>query len=288
MSRCLSLALLLAAGLCSVRLANAQQRLDTVPEPMRGIWVQSEHAADCSSGRHNFWILGPASDLYYIGPAETYTMTYTDIPAYDGDRIHLVFEDDTSEIVQLEGERLATYFIEDPKPIPAEKIDAAMNAAKRVAYTRCEGLSVEGGALLLAELAALHLSDVVPVCLAGSAGCGVAVFGFLDLSGDGALSAAELARGLRVATLASVTAEDMEPRTPLPSKFRSFQTLPETAARIVAQLDYDGSGTIGRDELDADLGRFGGNEIWQLIFALLTGEADPDDIAKIRAAFAVR
>jgi len=141
----------------------------------------------------------------------------------------------------------------------AEPADAWLKASP---FEKCEGLPsryrfVHGMAATFAD----RFRAIVPTCAAGAQACAERVTMLFDVSGNGKLSRAEVARGLRLAgyflTIAAKSAggrfpvvvkdEDM-----MASEALATVTTPLVASGLVAGNDYDNDGELSLKEIFAD------------------------------------
>lgn len=142
--------------------------------------------------------------------------------------------------------------VRDP---PAKLPDAALpGEGPDLAFRRCPSIPVALAGLHGEGLSFLAALDGIGASCAGDDGaaCIDRVWAWSDVSGDGGLSVAEIARLVRgvayVGTLAAGTTE-----TELAQAVGAAGVAAIAAAWVLlASVDYDGSGTISREELARD------------------------------------
>jgi len=122
-------------------------------------------------------------------------------------------------------------------------------------YERCEQLASDKAMLHGEALALLDMANTVQtVCQTDQALCATSVFAGLDVSGDGNLSIAELARLFRVAGyLAAVSEDTGATNDDLAGVLAaSLPIAPLVAAALVNSFDYDDNGTLSLAEISQD------------------------------------
>lgn len=133
-------------------------------------------------------------------------------------------------------------------------------------WRRCAAMPGEA-ALVHAEPASVlaSLREVQDACAGGDTACGAAVLRAVDVSGDGLLGIAEVARVLRVAGYLAGVAPGLERGQPTTEKELAAWLAggliagPALGELLVKSLDYDADGRISPAELAQDrAGGFGG------------------------------
>ena len=125
-------------------------------------------------------------------------------------------------------------------------------------FQNCEGQLPASNTFLHGEpLAILRVVDsVYDRCSKDRGGCAATLFAGIDVSGNGKLSTAELARLLRVGTyLAAITSDETIKNDELAAAIAaSIPLAPVIASALVHSFDYDADGSLSMIEISQDRG----------------------------------
>jgi len=238
---------LLAAALVAIPLGAGAQGIAGVPEPLRGAWF----AGDCADPQAMLVLTGRAAArvdaeepgrLYRFGAMRD-AAGYTLGTAVGAEAPRLMF-------------RPAAEGLETVEPDPKTRDDRLPGDAGPQVWRRCDAPP--------AALAALHgegiaflaaLEHLEAACGAGTPGaCAEAILRGGDVSGDGRLAPAELARLVRGAAWVAAVQEGAT-QDVLAGAVGAGALGGILAARaLVESLDYDGDGRISAAELLQDRG----------------------------------
>ncbi len=217
----------------------------TIPVAAQGLWANGQCSDPAAllflTGR--YWALLPKE-----GPQELWRVERT---AGQGGFTLAVADDadQTRLILRPDGERLETR-----TPGPKQPDDAIPGDAPATQWARCPSLP--------APLAALHgeglsflgaLDGIEAACAAGEpGGCIAAVFAWADVTRDGVLAPAEMARLVRGATHMAMLATGAELDTLAGALGAGALGGIAAAYALIASYDYDNSGTLSQAELLQD------------------------------------
>jgi hypothetical protein len=246
-----------SASFIAAQPANAAP---TIPLDLQGTWVLSDNAEDCADPDREFWIIGPASDLYINEKDDDmrsfFTGVYPEIPQLDDNWSLFQYDETSADLLRREGDTLITYITDDISASPTSAdIPAILTQQKPSTFQLCKTHPV-GLSLPFAELISFSKSNVIASCMSGGEVCAQSVFSFLDVAPDGELRSAEIARGMRIAILAGLgasIAEDGLDEDAYSVALGVLPTLPLVGFTLVKQLDYDGSGGVSLAEFSTDL-----------------------------------
>jgi hypothetical protein len=216
-----------------------------IPEAAQGLWANGTCADPAAllflTGR--YWALLPKE-----GPQEMWRVART---ASQGGFTLAVADDadQTRLILRADGQRLETR-----TPGVKQPDDAIPGDAPATQWARCQALP--------AALAGLHgeglsflgaLDGIEAACANGEvAGCVGAVFAWADVTRDGVLSPAEIARLVRGATHMAMLATGAELDTLVGAIGAGALGGIAAAYALIASYDYDGSGSLSQAELLQD------------------------------------
>lgn len=240
-------ALAAAAALALAAPAHAQGPATAAPIPpaAQGLWVNGA----CSdpdallfvTGRA--WALLPREGAQELWRVERTDQTggFTLAVADDPDRTRL--------LLRADGTRLETR-----TPSPKQADDQLPGDAPAIEWARCAGVPTTLAALHGEGLAFLGALDGIEAACAGgeAAPCLAALFGWADLTRDGVLSAAEIARLVRGVTHVAMLATGTEVGDLAAAVGASAVGGLAAAYALIASLDYDASGTLSLAELLQD------------------------------------
>lgn len=238
----LGAALTLAASPALAQAPAAQG--GTIPQAAQGLWANGQctdpGALLFLTGR--YWALLPQQ-----GPQELWRVARTG----EGGGFTLAVADDADQtrlIMRAQGAQLETR-----TPGPKQPDDVIPGDAPATQWVRCPAIS--GG------LAALHgeglsflgaLDGFEAACAGDAAACMTAIFAWADVTRDGVLSPAELARLVRGATHMAMLATGAE-LDQLATALGAGALGGIVAAQLFIQsYDYDGSGSLSQAEMLQD------------------------------------
>ncbi|MDB5369505.1 MAG: hand protein [Roseomonas sp.] len=232
--------------------ARAQQPALPVPEPLRGPWYQGE----CAAPEALLQLTArTAARLPDDGPARL--IRFAEARAVDGWTMGIGRGAEAPRIL-LRGTATA---LETAEPDAKLRDDRLPGATPVQAWHRCPAappgiaaLHGEGVTFLSA------LEGLEAACGTGSPSpeiCLAAVMREGDVSGDGRLSVAEIARLARGATWLLAAAEDATPETALVAGGGGMLAGVALGRLVMESLDYDGDGKLSVAELGQDRVAFG-------------------------------
>jgi hypothetical protein len=232
--------------------ARAQQPALPVPEPLRGPWYQGE----CAAPEALLQLTArTAARLPDDGPARL--IRFAEARAVDGWTMGIGRGAEAPRIL-LRGTATA---LETAEPDAKLRDDRLPGATPVQAWHRCPAappgiaaLHGEGVTFLSA------LEGLEAACGTGSPSpeiCLAAVMREGDVSGDGRLSVAEIARLARGATWLLAAAEDATPETALVAGGGGMLAGVALGRLVMESLDYDGDGKLSVAELGQDRIAFG-------------------------------
>ncbi|WP_291298059.1 hypothetical protein [Elioraea sp.] len=239
------LAAALALSLAIPAVVEAQPaQPGTIPQAAQGLWANGQctdpGALLFLTGR--YWALLPQQ-----GPQELWRVART----AEGGGFTLAVADDADQtrlIMRAQGTQLETR-----TPGPKQPDDVIPGDAPATQWARCPAIA--GG------LAALHgeglsflgaLDGFEAACSGDAAGCMTAVFAWADVTRDGVLTPAELARLVRGATHMAMLATGAE-LDQLATALGAGALGGIVAAQLlIHSYDYDGSGSLSQAEMLQD------------------------------------
>lgn len=236
-------AVLLLLGLA----VNASANTADVPAPFRGTWAYPTCEAPQETvlvfHRSYLWIGSQGTELRGISLASRQPGDWTRVEDSNG----------------------TPYFFRQSNPNELQETFLPRGAPKsavpsdrwgQVTYQSCQGVLPRSLVLLHGEaVAMLRLIETVsPWCASDRNRCVKALFDGVDVSGDGTLSRAEIARLVRIGTyLAAVSSEEPPDDPQLTSALLAALPVgPLIATAMVNSFDYDNNGTISMQELSQD------------------------------------
>jgi hypothetical protein len=239
------LAAALAAALFLLPTPAPAQQTGAIPEAAQGLWANGACADPGAllflTGR--YWALLPKE-----GPQEMWRVERT----VEAGGFTLAIADDADQtrlILRADGQRLETR-----TPGAKQPDDAIPGDAPATQWARCPALP--------AALAGLHgeglsflgaLDGIEAACANGeAASCIGAVFAWADVTRDGVLSPAEIARLVRGATHMAMLATGAELDTLVGAIGAGGLGGILAAYALIASYDYDGSGSLSQAELLQD------------------------------------
>lgn len=241
----LGLAAALLALPAAAQTPPAQTPAAAIPEAAQGLWANGQCGDPAAllfmTGR--YWALLPKE-----GPQEMWRVDRT---ATQGGFTLAVADDadQTRLILRPDGQRLETR-----TPGPKQPDDVIPGDAPATQWARCPGLP--------APLAALHgeglsflgaLDGIEAACAGGDASaCTGAVFAWADVTRDGVLAPAEIARLVRGATHMAMLATGAELESLAGAIGAGALGGIAAAYALIASYDYDNSGTLSQAELLQD------------------------------------
>lgn len=237
--------LLAPLAACALLAAAAPAAQATFPPEATGLWV----AGSCSEPTEllfvtrSAWARLQANGVHVLRHAERFDRAgaFGLAVADDAEATRLLFRSTADGLL-----------VRDPPP---KMPDASLPGdGPDVAFRRCAAIPVALAGLHGEGLSFLAALDGIGASCAGDDGaaCIARIWAWADVSGDGGLAVAEIARLLRgmayVATLAAGTTE-----SELAQAVGAAGVAGIAAAwALLASVDYDGSGTVSSEELARD------------------------------------
>lgn len=236
--------LVLAAALLAAMPAAAQDA--ALPEPMQGLWVSGECAAPEAMlfATHRGWAMlptGATQRMFRITRTGTVGDGLTLLVGDDEEQTRLLLRATPAGLeVREPPEKLAD--TELPGDAPASSFRRCPAIPAALALLHGEGLSFLGA-----------LDGIEAACAHGNtATCIDAVWSWADVSGDGTLTAAEvarLARGVAYAVMLSQGTETEELAGALGAGALGGVAV---GWALIASFDYDGSTSLSKAEVTQD------------------------------------
>ena len=222
---------------------------EEVPDTLRGIWA----SPSCAAPEDTLVIY--RSFYLWLGQEET-ALTGLAMPVTQTDNwTRLEESDGYPNFFQLlpDGKLRETFLPEN-----AEFDSSPKDDWQTTDYESCQGNLPRNEALLHGEATALLevASNAQAVCQTDRQACASVLFAGIDVSGDGALSTAEIARLFRVAAYVAAVSED-EPANNdelAGVMAASLPIGPLMASAMVNSFDYDNDGALSLAELSQDRG----------------------------------
>lgn len=222
---------------------------EEVPDPLQGIWA----TPSCASPEDTLVIY--RSFYLWLGQKET-ALTGLAMPQSQPEGWTRLQESDgyPNFFRLLPDGKLREAFLPDDAELEANPKDDWETAD----YESCEGVLPRSQVLLHGEpLALLQVaSNAQAVCQTDRQACANVLFAGVDVSGDGNLSTAEIARLFRVAGyVAAVSQDDPAMNDELSGVMAASLPLgPLMASAVVNSFDYDDNGSVSLAELSQDRG----------------------------------
>jgi hypothetical protein len=242
-----SASLAAAAALALAAPAHSQSPASTAPIPAaaQGLWANGACAdpAALLFVTQRYWALLPkegTQELWRVertAEAAGFTLAVADDP------------DHTRLMLRAEGQRLETR-----TPGPKQTDDQLPGDAPATQWARCPSLPPALAALHGEGLSFLGALDGIEAACSGgdTAACIGAVFAWADVTRDGVLSPAEIARLVRGATHMAMLATGTEIADLAAALGAGAIGGMAAAYALIASFDYDGSGTLSQAELLQD------------------------------------
>lgn len=236
-----------ALAACLIATLPAFALAEDTPEELIGIWA----APNCSSATDTLVFFN--GFYLWLGEEET-TLSGLKLASEQPENFTRLEESDgyPNFFAVLPDGRLREAFLpDDAEYSVTPEADWASTD-----YERCGNALPRDKVMLHGEaLAVLSvLNDAQSVCSTNQPACATTLFNGLDVSGDGNLSIAEIARLFRVAGyLAAVSEENGASNDDLAAVLAtSLPVAPLMASAIVNSFDYDDNGTVSLTELSQD------------------------------------
>lgn len=234
---------------CLLALVPALGFSEEVPDAMTGIWA----TPDCGSPTDTLVIY--QSFYLWLGKDET-ALTGLTLPQSQPDGwIRLEESDGYPNFFQtLPDGRLRESFLPDDAELTAVPSDQWQTTD----YESCSNALPRSQVLLHGEPVALLqvASRAQTLCQTNREACANQLFAGMDVSGDGNLSTAEIARLVRVAAYVAAVSEDTPAQNDeLAGVLAATLPLgPLMASAIINSFDYDDNGVVSLAELSQDRG----------------------------------
>ena len=225
--------------------AQAPTQAPAIPAAAQGLWANGACADPAAllfvTGR--YWALLPkegTQELWRIErtqPAGGFTLAVADDP------------DQTRLLLRADGPRLETR-----TPRPKQTDDQLPGDAPATSWARCPALPAHLAALHGEGLSFLGALETIEAACAGgeTAPCIAALFAWADVTRDGVLAPAELARLVRAATHMAMLATGTEVGELAAAVGGAAIGGIAAAYALLASFDYDASGTLSQAELLQD------------------------------------
>ncbi len=237
--------LLAPLAACALVAAAAPAAQATFPPEATGLWV----AGSCSEPSEllfvtrSAWARLQANGVQVLRHAERFDRagTYALAVGDDAEATRLLFRSTADGLL-----------VRDP---PAKMPDASLPGdGPDVAFRRCPSIPVGLAGLHGEGLSFLAALDGIGASCAGDDGaaCIARIWAWADVSGDGGLSVAEIARLVRgMAYVGTLTAGSTESELAQAVGAAGVAAI-AAAWALLASVDYDGSGTVSREEVAHD------------------------------------
>lgn len=234
---------------CLLALLPAATLAESVPERLTGIWA----TPNCSSPQDT---LAVYKGFYlWMGEQET-ALTGLTMPDKQPEGWTRLEESDgyPNFFTVLPDGRLREAFLPDN----ADLASAPADDWQTTDYESCNNTLPPSQVLLHGEPVAMLqvVSNAQSICQTDRQACASALFTGIDVSGDGNLSTAEIARLFRVAAyVAAVSEETPASNDELAGVFAAGLPIgPLMASAIINSFDYDDNGVVSLAELSQDRG----------------------------------
>ena len=236
--------LLLAAVLLAAPPAAAQDA--ALPEPMQGLWVAGECAAPAAMlfAAHRGWAMLPT-----VGTLRMWRIAHTGTV---GDGFTLAVGDDEEQTRLLLRATPSGLEVREP---PAKLADADLPGdAPAAVFRRCPSVPTALALLHGEGLAFVGALDwIESACAHGeSAACIDAIWSWADVSGDGMLTAAEVARLARGVAYAAMLSQGTATEELAAALGAGALGGVAVGWALIASFDYDGSASLSKAEVMQD------------------------------------
>lgn len=249
-----------------VLMAQSERVSAPIAEALRGVYVLGD---ECHAPDTKHRVIGSQADFLLLrrpdqGTREYMVTVYSSVPQLDDGRYVFDTGDGYFELASKtpDGGLNVTYndLKEGAPQLTLEEVLEAPDNLKPDPdvdhYTLCESFSDEV-LLPYVELIPFLRSDVLPTCSqADVQACIPGLFDYLDVYDDDELRPAEIARGLRIASMLSLgidQANGAAEASQIGMVAGLMPTYPLLGMAVVGQFDYDGSGGVSLEEIGADL-----------------------------------
>lgn len=237
------------ALLCALLLPAQFISAQNVPDSLRGIWA----SPNCEAPTETLAIF--KGFYLWIGEQET---VLTGVSSSSST------QDGWTKLIESGGYPNYVQITADGKLREAYRPDSASENASPDAnwstqdYLSCANRLPRANVLLHGEPMAMlkAIDNVYGTCETDRQGCATTLFAAVDVSGDGKLSTAELARLIRIGTyLAAVSSDDSLENTELAGTITATIGLaPVIASAVIHSFDYNNDGAVSLVELSQDRG----------------------------------
>lgn len=241
-----------------------------IEESLQGVYVVGD---ECQAPTAEHRIIGQQADFLLLeapdkGAREFMATIYSQVPQLDDGRYVFDTGGGDFELVaqNADGSLEVNYTASDAEEMTLSEV---MANPDRLALdpevehlSRCESYA-DTVMLPYVELIGFIRSDILPICASGSAeACIQTAFEYLDVHEDEDLRPAEIARGLRIASMLSLGVDQAQGRaeaSDVGTIAALMPTYPLLGLAVVGQLDYDGSGGVSLQEVATDLNELPGS-----------------------------
>jgi len=264
---------LAATAFCSMSqalMAHAEIEPGRIPDELQGVYVDGDN---CYAPDARHWIIGKQADFLLLatpddGQREFVVALYEQIPTLDDGRYVFQYGSDFDIVSRRpDGGLDLRYVREAPGGLSLEQIvtnpDGSDLSEDVTHFTRCDSYA---GEIMLpyVELISFIRSETLSVCAENKVeACIPAVFDYLDAHRDKELRPAEIARGLRIASMLSFGIDQANGEADASQIgimiAAVMPTFPLVGLAVVGQFDYDGSGGVSLDELGTDIVKLPGS-----------------------------
>lgn len=255
-----------------VVMAQSDSGSAPISEALRGVYVYGD---DCHAPDKEHRVIGFQADFLLLphpdeGAREYMVTIYSSVPQLDDGRYVFDTGEGYFELAsQTSDGGLDVLFTDLPEGAPQMTLEDVLAAPNQLPlktdvdhYTRCESFSEEV-LLPYVELIPFLRSDVLSTCnQAEMQACIPGLFDYLDVHDDDELRPAEIARGLRIASMLSLgidQANGTADASQIAMVAGLMPTYPLLGMAVVGQFDYDGSGGVSLIEIGNDLAKLPGS-----------------------------
>lgn len=237
------------ALLCALLLPAQFLWAQNVPDSLRGIWA----SPNCEAPTQTLAIF--KGFYLWIGEQETVLTGLSSSSTTQDGWTKLIESGGYPNYVQITADgKLREAYRPDNAPENASP-DANWSTQD---YLSCANRLPRANVLLHGEPMAMlkAIDNVYGTCETDRQGCATTLFAAVDVSGDGKLSTAELARLIRIGTyLAAVSSDDSLENTELAGTITATIGLaPILASAVIHSFDYNNDGGVSLIELSQDRG----------------------------------
>jgi len=242
-----------------------------IADTLRGVYVLGN---DCYAPETEHRVIASQADFLLLprpneGAREYMVTVYSSVPQLDDGRYVFDTADGYFELVsQTRDGGLDVTYNDLKEGAPKLTLEEVLKAPDKLTpspdvdhYTRCDSFSDEV-LLPYIELIPFLRSDVLSTCSHSNVqACIPGIFDYLDVHEDGELRPAEIARGLRIASMLSLgidQANGTAKASQIGMVAGLMPTYPLLGMAVVGQFDYDGSGGVSLEESGADFGQLPG------------------------------